>query len=71
MFGQIIKIPPEGRFFCIEIIIYGKKKLTGAQAIMESLLQEGVEVLFGYPGGQIMPTYDALWYKPGLGFLIT
>jgi acetolactate synthase I/II/III large subunit len=37
------------------------KQITGAQAIMESLLQEDVEVIFGYPGGQIMPTYDALY----------
>jgi acetolactate synthase-1/2/3 large subunit len=37
------------------------KEMTGAQAIMESLIQEGVDVLFGYPGGTIMPTYDALY----------
>lgn len=35
--------------------------LTGAQAIMQSLVEEGVEVIFGYPGGAIMPTYDALF----------
>ncbi len=33
---------------------------TGAEAIVQILLDEGVEVLFGYPGGAIMPTYDAL-----------
>lgn len=37
------------------------KKMTGAQGIMESLIQEGVDVIFGYPGGAIMPTYDALY----------
>lgn len=37
------------------------KKMTGAQAIMEVLAREGVEVIFGYPGGAIMPTYDALY----------
>ncbi len=37
------------------------KRMTGAQAIMESLIQEGVDVIFGYPGGAIMPTYDALY----------
>ncbi len=37
-----------------------KKKITGSEAIVLSLLREGVEVLFGYPGGAIMPTYDAL-----------
>ncbi|MEP7285629.1 MAG: biosynthetic-type acetolactate synthase large subunit [Chloroflexota bacterium] len=34
--------------------------LTGAEIIWESLLREGVEVVFGYPGGAILPTYDAL-----------
>jgi len=37
------------------------KKITGSQAVMESLLQEGVDVIFGYPGGAIMPVYDALY----------
>jgi len=36
------------------------KKLSGAQIIIESLIAEGVEVIFGYPGGAILPTYDAL-----------
>jgi acetolactate synthase I/II/III large subunit len=36
-------------------------ELTGAQAVMETFLQEGVELLFGYPGGAIMPAYDALF----------
>ncbi len=35
--------------------------ITGAEALMRSLEHEGVEVLFGYPGGAIMPTYDALY----------
>ena len=35
--------------------------MTGSQAVMESLLQEGVDVIFGYPGGAIMPVYDALY----------
>jgi acetolactate synthase-1/2/3 large subunit len=30
-------------------------RITGAQAVMESLLIEGVEVIFGYPGGAIIP----------------
>jgi acetolactate synthase I/II/III large subunit len=35
-------------------------KLTGAQIVWESLLREGVEVVFGYPGGANLPIYDAL-----------
>jgi acetolactate synthase-1/2/3 large subunit len=38
-----------------------KKFLSGAQAIMQSLVEQGVDTIFGYPGGAIMPTYDALF----------
>ena len=36
-------------------------KITGAEALMRSLEHEGVTTLFGYPGGAIMPSYDALY----------
>lgn len=35
-------------------------KLTGAQILWESLIQQGTTVLFGYPGGATLPAYDAL-----------
>ena len=35
-------------------------KLTGAQALIKSLEMEGVEVMFGLPGGAILPVYDPL-----------
>ncbi len=35
--------------------------LTGSEIIMECLMREGVKVVFGYPGGAILPTYDAMW----------
>ena len=38
-----------------------KESITGAEALMRSLVHEGVETLFGYPGGTIMPAYDALY----------
>jgi acetolactate synthase-1/2/3 large subunit len=39
-------------------------EITGAEAIIKTLVNEGVEVMFGYPGGAIMPTFDALYdYK--------
>lgn len=37
-------------------------KINGAEAILRCLLEEGVEYIFGYPGGAIMPVYDALYY---------
>ena len=46
-------------------------KKTGAQAVMESLLKENVDVIFGYPGGAIMPVYDALYdYKDRLRHIL-
>ena len=38
-----------------------KDRITGAKALMRALQAEGVKVIFGYPGGSIMPTYDALF----------
>jgi len=41
-----------------------KMKLTGAQILIESLKKEGVEVIFGYPGGVLLPTFDVLYDAP-------
>lgn len=38
-----------------------KNIVTGSEALMRSLEQEGVETIFGYPGGAIMPVFDALY----------
>lgn len=37
-------------------------KITGSEALLNSLVAEGVETIFGYPGGAIMPVYDALYH---------
>jgi len=39
-------------------------RMSGAQALLESLQREGVDIVFGYPGGQILPLYDALYDSP-------
>lgn len=36
-------------------------RMTGAEAVVKSLINEGTELIFGYPGGAIMPVYDALY----------
>ena len=36
-------------------------EISGSQAVLEALIAEGVETVFGYPGGAIMPIYDALY----------
>jgi acetolactate synthase-1/2/3 large subunit len=46
--------------FVFGAILEERMKRTGAQIIWEALSREGTEVVFGYPGGAIMPAYDAL-----------
>ena len=36
-------------------------QVSGAEAVVLSLIAEGVDVIFGYPGGAIMPVYDELY----------
>ena len=46
-------------------------ELRGAEIVIKSLLHEGVDTLFGYPGGAIMPIYDALYdYKDKLNHIL-
>jgi acetolactate synthase I/II/III large subunit len=39
----------------------GESTLSGSQAVLEAFLAEDVDIIFGYPGGAIMPIYDALY----------
>jgi acetolactate synthase-1/2/3 large subunit len=40
--------------------------LTGAQVLLRTLIDAGVDTVFGYPGGAVLPLYDALYLEPGL-----
>jgi acetolactate synthase I/II/III large subunit len=44
--------------------------MTGSQILIESLIKEGVEVIFGYPGGQVLPLFDKLYDAP-FKFILT
>ncbi len=46
---------------CYYYIIMSKDLITGAEALMRSLEYQGVDTIFGYPGGSIMPVFDALY----------
>jgi acetolactate synthase I/II/III large subunit len=46
-------------------------KKSGADVLWASLLREGVEVMFGIPGGQIIPAFDAMLNYPKLHFVLT
>ena len=39
---------------------YSMKKLSGAEMVVQSLKDEGVEYVFGYPGGSVLDIYDAI-----------
>src|ERR1035437_6689557 len=41
------------------------KRIAGGEAVLQCLLNEGVDTIFGYPGGQIMPFYDNLFHYAG------
>jgi acetolactate synthase-1/2/3 large subunit len=48
-----------------------QKQLSGSQAVLEACIAEGVDTIFGYPGGAIMPIYDALYdYKEKLNHIL-
>ena len=45
-------------------------QLKGAEIICESLLKEGVDVVFGHPGGAVLPLYDALYSYPQIRHIL-
>ena len=61
--------------FNIEEVSEQKKKdlprISGAEAVIRSFIEEGVETIFGYPGGAIIPVYDALYdYQDKLNHIL-
>ena len=55
-----------------EVQLNGQEKITGAEALLRCLIEEGVDTIFGYPGGAIMPVYDKLLdYEDKLKHILT
>ena len=46
------------------------KKMTGAEMVVEALKDQGVELLFGYPGGAVLPIYDAIFQQNKLRHIL-
>ncbi|MFQ5834599.1 MAG: biosynthetic-type acetolactate synthase large subunit [bacterium] len=46
-------------------------KRSGAQVVVEALLKEGVKIVFGYPGGAVIPLYDVLYDTPEIKHVLT
>jgi acetolactate synthase-1/2/3 large subunit len=46
-------------------------KITGAQIVVEALKKEGVDIIFGYPGGVVIPLFDVLYSTPEIKVVLT
>ena len=46
------------------------KQMTGAEMIVEALKDQGVDTIFGYPGGAVLPIYDALFQQNAVGHVL-
>ncbi|SNB64841.1 acetolactate synthase, large subunit [Arboricoccus pini] len=44
--------------------------MTGSQVVLKALVEQGVEVIFGYPGGAVLPIYDALYREPRIKHIL-
>ena len=47
------------------------ENLLGAEIIIKAFINEGVDIIFGYPGGAILPFYDALFLQNKLHHILT
>ncbi len=46
-------------------------KITGSELVVRALRREGVDVLFGFPGGSVIPFFDALYHEPNIRVVLT
>ena len=46
------------------------EQMTGAEIVLKSLLEQGVEVVFGYPGGAVLPIYDSLFKQNSIRHIL-
>jgi len=48
----------------------GKTRMTGAEIVVQALKDQGVEVVFGYPGGAVLPIYDEIFLQEGIRHIL-
>ena len=66
-------MPPRPRFTAMtahQTIEAQQDLISGAEIVVRALIDQGVEVLFGYPGGAVLPIYDALFAEPRLQHIL-
>ncbi|MBN2752303.1 MAG: acetolactate synthase 3 large subunit, partial [Rhodospirillaceae bacterium] len=48
-----------------------QERMSGAEIVLKALMDQGVEVVFGYPGGAVLPLYDALFKQNRIRHILT
>ena len=46
------------------------REMTGAEIVIQALVDQGVEYIFGYPGGAVLPIYDAMFQQEKLKHIL-
>ena len=60
---KLVKSTPAPKAEVIAGNVFGKKDLTGAEIVIQAMVDNGVDTIFGYPGGAVLPIYDALFQQ--------
>ena len=72
MSKTITAVKPGANESEVSVTSAAAEEVTGAEALLKSLIEEGVDTVFGYPGGAIMPVYDRLLdYSDSLRHILT
>lgn len=60
---KLVKQVPAPKKEVEAVNVFGKKNLTGAEIVIQAMVDNGVDTIFGYPGGAVLPIYDALFQQ--------
>jgi len=63
---QLVKTTPQVKAKTAKskpVMVFDKKTLTGAEIVIQALVDNGVDTIFGYPGGAVLPIYDAIFQQ--------
>lgn len=60
---KLVKSSPAPKKADGAVNVFEKKSLTGAEIVIQAMVDNGVDTIFGYPGGAVLPIYDALFQQ--------
>ena len=70
MSGKSLSTPPKAGKKSGKPKEASKTEMTGSEIFCQTLISEGVETMFGYPGGVVLPVFDALYDSP-INFILS